>query len=90
MYCQGVLKEKKARFRLMCVARKRRCLNSLLVSVLDQPSRAMGAYELPPFKRHKENSFQNFSVLKEEYQTHFSVKGEEEGKKHLIRRTSFN
>ena len=36
---------------------KRRCLNSLLVSVLDQPSRAMGAYELPPFKRNNENSF---------------------------------
>ena len=37
-----------AHFRLMCVAQKRRCLNSLLVSVLNQQSRAMGAYELPP------------------------------------------
>ena len=42
MYRQGILKEKKARFRLMCVAQRRRCLNSLLVSVLDQVVKGYG------------------------------------------------
>ena len=83
------IKRKKGSLPFDVRGQKRRCLNSLLVSVLDQPSRAMGGYELPLFKKHKENSFENYSVLKEEYQSHFSVKGEEERKKHLIRRISF-
>jgi len=33
-WCQGMSKEKKFHFRLTCVAQKRRCLNSLMTSVI--------------------------------------------------------